>query len=131
MSWGNSKNWGKSSKFFSMKKKERRYQQYGILLLKHDAENLGLEHEAKPCKESTMDQVLDISNRVYKIATYSMRRVCHIWKLQCEKTAYIQIRLFKAKEIEGLKQVACVKYTLNEIYYQKYSKRLKYAFIKF
>ena len=69
MSWGNTKNWGKSSNYFSVKKKERRYQHYGILLLKHDAENLGFEHEAKPCKESTMDQVLEISNRVYKIAT--------------------------------------------------------------
>ena len=44
----------------------------------HDAENLGLVpiYEAKSGKESTMDQELDICNRVYKIATYNMRRVC-------------------------------------------------------
>ena len=34
----------------------------------HDAENLELVpiYEAKSCKESTMDQELDICNRVYK-----------------------------------------------------------------
>ena len=43
----------------------------------HDAENLGLVpiYEAKPGKESTMDQELEICNRVYEIATYNMRRV--------------------------------------------------------
>ena len=37
----------------------------------HDAENLGLVpiYEAKSRKESTMDQELDICNRVYGIAT--------------------------------------------------------------
>ena len=44
----------------------------------HDAENLGLVpiYEAKSGRESTMDQELDICNRVYEIATYNMRRVC-------------------------------------------------------
>ena len=44
----------------------------------HDAENLGLVpiYETKSGKESTMDQELDICNRVYEIATYNMRRVC-------------------------------------------------------
>ena len=44
----------------------------------HDAENVGLVpiYEAKSGKESTMDQELDICNRVYEIATYNMRRVC-------------------------------------------------------
>ena len=37
----------------------------------HNSENLGLEpvKEAKTVEESTMDQVLDICNRVYEIAT--------------------------------------------------------------
>ena len=44
----------------------------------HDAENIGLVHiyEGKCGKESTMDQQLDICNRVYEVATYDMRRVC-------------------------------------------------------
>ena len=77
----------------------------------HDAENLGLVpiYEAKSGRESTMDQELDICNRVYEIATYNMRRVCHP-----SKPPYIQIRLFTAKENEDLKQVAYVNYTLNE-----------------
>ena len=83
----------------------------------HDAENLGLVpiYEAKSGKESTMDQELDICNRVYEIATYNMRRVCvTIKKYNVSKPPYIQIRLFTAKENEDLKQVACVNYTLNE-----------------
>ena len=44
----------------------------------HDAENIGLVpiYEAKSGKESTMDQELEICNRVYEIATYNIRRVC-------------------------------------------------------
>ena len=44
----------------------------------HVAENLGLVPiiEAKSGKESTMDQELDICNRVYELATYNMRSVC-------------------------------------------------------
>ena len=82
-----------------------------------DAENLGLVpiYEAKPAKESTMDQELDICNRVYEIATNNMRRMCvTIKKYQVNKPPYIQIRLFTAKENEAMKQVAYVKYTLNE-----------------
>ena len=43
----------------------------------HDAENLGLVpiNEAKSGKESTMDQELEICNRVYEMATYTMRSV--------------------------------------------------------
>ena len=46
----------------------------------HAAENLGLVpiYEAKSGKESTMDQEeLDFCDRVYEIATYNIRRVCH------------------------------------------------------
>ena len=84
----------------------------------HDAENLGLVpiYEAKSGKESTMDQELDICNRVYEIATYNMRRVCvTIKKYSVSKPPYIQIRLFTAKENEAMKQVAYVNYTLNEL----------------
>ena len=83
----------------------------------HDAENLGLVpiYEAKSGRESTMDQELDLCNRVYEIATYNMRRVCvTIKKYNVSKPPYIQIRLFTAKENEDLKQVAYVNYTLNE-----------------
>ena len=84
----------------------------------HDAENLGLVpiYEAKSGRESTMDQMLDICNRVYEIATYNMRRVCvTIKKYNVSKSPYIQIRLFTAKENEDLMQVAYVNCTLNEI----------------
>ena len=83
----------------------------------HDAENFGLVpiYEAKSVKESTMDQELDICNRVYEIATYNMRRVCvSIKKYNVSKPPYIQIQLFTAKENEDLKQFAYVNYTLNE-----------------
>ena len=83
----------------------------------HDAENLGIVpiYEAKPGEESTMDQELEICNRVYEIATYNMRRVCvTIKKYNVSKPPYIQIRLFTAKENEAMKQVAYVNYTLNE-----------------
>ena len=84
----------------------------------NDAENLGLApvHEANFAKESTMDQELDICNRVYEIATYNMRRVCvTIKKYFVNKSSYIQIRLFTAKANEDLTQVAYVNYTLNEL----------------
>ena len=83
----------------------------------HDVENLGLVriYEAKSGKESTMDQELDICNRVYEIATYNMRRVCVIiTKYSVNKPPYIQIRLFTAKKNEAIKHVANVNYTLNE-----------------
>ena len=83
----------------------------------HDAENFGLVpiYEAKSGRESTMDQELDICNRVYEIAMYNMRRVgVTIKKYNVSKPPYIQIRLFTAKENEDLKQVAYVNYTLNE-----------------
>ena len=83
----------------------------------HDAENLGLVpiYEAKPGQESTMDQELEICNRVYEIATYNMRRACvTIKKYSVKKSPYIQIRLFTAKENQAMKQVAYVNYTLNE-----------------
>ena len=83
----------------------------------HDAENLELVpiYDAKSGKESTMDQELDICNRVYEIATYIMRRVCvKIKKYSVNKPPYNQIRLFTAKENEVMKQVAYVNYTLNK-----------------
>ena len=83
----------------------------------HNAENLGLVpiYEAKSGRDSTMDQELDICNRVYEIATYNMRRVCvRIKKYNVSNPPFIQIRLFTAKENEDLKQVAYVNYILNE-----------------
>ena len=62
-----------------------------------------------------MNQELDISNRVYEIATYNIRRVCvTIKRYNANKPPFIQIRLFTAKENEDLKKVAYVNYTLNE-----------------
>ena len=83
----------------------------------HDAEHLGLVpiYEAKPGKESNIDQELEICNRVYEIATYNIRRVCvTIKKYRVNKPPYIHIRLFNAKENEAMKQNAYVNYTLNE-----------------
>ena len=83
----------------------------------HDAEIFGLVpiYEAKSSRESTIDQELDICNRVNETATYNMRRVCvTIKKYNVSKPPYIQIRLFTAKENEHLKQVTYVNYTLNE-----------------
>ena len=80
-------------------------------LIMQDAENLGLLpiYEAKSGKQSTMDQKLDICNRVYEIATYNMRKVCvTVKKYNVSKPPYVQIRLLAAKENEDLKQVAYV-----------------------
>ena len=72
-------------------------------------------YEAKSGTESTMDQELDIRNRVYEIGTYNMRRVCVTIKIyNVNKPPYIQIRLFTAKENGDLMQVTYVNYTLNE-----------------
>ena len=60
----------------------------------HDAENLGLNpiYEAKPGKESTMDQELDICKRVNEIATYNMRSTCvTIKKNNANKPPYFHI----------------------------------------
>ena len=79
----------------------------------HDAENLEVVpiYEAKSGKESTMDQLLDICNRVFEIFTYNRSRVCvAIKKYNMNKPIYNQIRLFTAKENEDLKQVAYVNY---------------------
>ena len=60
----------------------------------HGAENLGLEpiNEAKSGKESNMDQVLDICNKVYEIATYDITRVSvTIKKYSVNKPPYIRI----------------------------------------
>ena len=83
----------------------------------HDAANLGLVpiYETKTGKDSTMDQELDICNRVYEIATYNIRRVwVTIKKYNVNKPPYIQIRLFTGKENEAMKQVY-VNYTSNEL----------------
>ena len=56
-----------------------------------------------------MDQERDISNKVYEIATYNIRRFCTtIKKYNSNKPTEIQIRLFTAKENEAMKQVAYV-----------------------
>ena len=71
----------------------------------HEAENLGLTpiYDAKFGKKSTLDQELDICNRVYEIATYNMKRVgVTIKKYEVNKSSYIQIRLFTAKDAENL-----------------------------
>ena len=84
----------------------------------HDAVNIGLvsNYEAKSGKESTMDQELDISNRIYDVATYQIRRLCStIKKYNVNKPTYIQIRLFTAKTNEAMKQFAYVNYTLDKI----------------
>ena len=84
-----------------------------VITVIHDAESLVPIYEAKSGKESTMDQELDICNRVCEIATYNM--VCvTIKKYNVYKPPYIQIRLFFAKEKEAMKQVAYVNYTLKE-----------------
>ena len=83
----------------------------------HDAQNLRLvpKYETKTSKDSTMDQELDIGNRVYEIATYHMRRVCvTIKKYNLNKLPYVQIRIFTGKENEAMKQTVYVNYTLNE-----------------
>ena len=70
----------------------------------HYAENFELEplYEAKSGKKSAMDHVLDICNRVYKRATYNMRRVCvTIKKYSKNKPPYIQIRLFTARKAKS------------------------------
>ena len=78
----------------------------------HDAENLGLVLVLEPYsdKDSTMVQELANWHAVYDVATYKKRRVCvTIKKYSVNKSPYIQIRLFTAKENEVLKQVAYVK----------------------
>ena len=50
-----------------------------------------------------LDQELDICNRVYEIATYNMKRVgVAIKKYKVNKSSYIQIRLYTAKDAENL-----------------------------
>ena len=62
-----------------------------------------------------MDQELDICSRLYEIASDNKSRVCvKIKNYNMNKPSYNQIRNFTAKENEDLKQVAFVKYTLNE-----------------
>ena len=56
----------------------------------HDAEKLGLVSisEAKFGKKPTMDQELDICNRVYEIAFFTHEEgVCHNQEVQCEQAA--------------------------------------------
>ena len=73
----------------------------------HDAKNLGLVpiYEAKSGKKSTMDQELDICDRVYEIAKYIKRRVGATIKKYSLSKLYFHIRLMTAKENEALKQV--------------------------
>ena len=84
----------------------------------HDAENLGLVPILKLTSdmESTMDQELANCTKLYDIATYKRRQVCvTIKKYNFNKSPYVQIQLFIAKENEAMKQVEDVNYTLNEI----------------
>ena len=106
----------KSSKSILVKKKGKRYQQYGILLFTM-LKNLGLVPVLEPYsdKDSTMEQELANCLAVSDVATYKKRRVCvTIEKYSVNKPPYIQIRLFTAKENEVLKQFAHVNYTLNQ-----------------
>ena len=73
-----------------MKKKEKQYRQFGLLLI--TILKLLDSYEAKSGKESPMDQELDICNRVYEIATYNMRRVCVTFKKYNVNKPPIQIR---------------------------------------
>ena len=53
---------------------------------------------------------------MYDIATSNRRQVCvTIKKYNVNKPPYIQIRLFTAREIEAMKQVAYVNHASNEI----------------
>ena len=62
-----------------------------------------------------MEQERANCHAVYDVATYKKRRVCvTIKKYSVNKSPYIQIPLFTAKENEVLNQVAYVNYTLNE-----------------
>ena len=62
-----------------------------------------------------MDPKLANCNKVDDIATYDRKQVCvTIKKYNVNKPPYIQIGFFIAKENEAMKQVAYVKYTLNE-----------------
>ena len=82
-----------------------------------DAENLGLVPilELTSDKESTMDQELASCNKVYDIATNNRRQVwVTIKKYNVNKSPYIQIRLFTAKENGAMKQVAYVNLNLKE-----------------
>ena len=83
----------------------------------HDAENLGLVPilDLTSDNDSSMDQELANSNKVFDIASYNRRPVCvTIKKYNVNKPPYIPIRLFAAKENETMKEVANVHYTLNE-----------------
>ena len=56
----------------------------------HGAENFGLEpkHAVKSRQEYTMDQVLDICNRVYELVILRHEEgVCHNQEVQCEQAA--------------------------------------------
>ena len=79
-----------------MAKKEKGYQQYGILFFQK-AENLGLFPLLEPYsdQDSTMEQELANCHAVYDIATYKKRRVCvTIKKCSVSEPPYIQIRLY-------------------------------------
>ena len=56
--------------------------------INYDAENLALENSygAKSGKESIMDQVLDICNRVYEKSNIRQKEgLCHTQEVQCEQ----------------------------------------------
>ena len=62
--------------------------------------------------ETTMNQLLVICNKMYdsKLQKMTRRRLCVTIKLySVNKLAYSLFRLFTAKKIEAMKQVACVK----------------------
>ena len=59
-----------------------------------------------------MDQELANCNKEYDIASYNRRQVCvTIKKYNVNKSPYIQIQLFTAKENEAMTQVAYINYT--------------------
>ena len=109
-------NFKKLNKPILVKKNKKQYQQTAIPLFTMLKTLIFVTiYEAKFGKESTMDEELDICNRVYEIAIYFMSGVCVTIKKYTEnKPPYIQIRLFTAKENDAMKQVGYVQYTLNE-----------------
>ena len=95
-------------------KKEKRYQQYGVLLFTM-LKTLDSFLYWNPILTKTQSWSRSLrTHDVYDVATYKRRVWVTIKKYSVTKPPYIQIRLFTAKENEVLKQVAYVNFTLNE-----------------
>ena len=97
---------------FYLSKEERESTSAIIITNIHDAENLGLDRILTSDNETTMNQLLVIFNKMYdsKLQKMTRRRLCVTIKLfSVNQLAYSLFRLFTAKKIEAMKQVACVK----------------------